>query len=76
MKKPNINELINIAKKSSTKKVIQKVVPTSKIEKEEVQFSFYIDKALLKRVKLKALEMDVSIKKFINNAIKNNLNKP
>ena len=73
MEKHNINELINIAKKSSTKKVIQKVIPASKIEKEEVQFSFYIEKSLLKKVKLRALELDISIKSFINNAIENNL---
>lgn len=73
MEKQNINELINKAKASNQTKTIQKVVPVSVKETEEVQFSFYIEKELLKKLKLKALQEETSIKQLINEAITNSL---
>ncbi len=35
----------------------------------EIQFSFYIEKGLLKKLKLKALQEETSIKHLINEAI-------
>ena len=49
MEKQNINDLINKAKSSNQQKAIQKIVPIVTKEIEEVQFSFYIDKELLKK---------------------------
>lgn len=73
MEKQNINELINKAKSSNQNKTIQKIVPVALNETEEVQFSFYIEKELLKKIKLKALEKETSIKQIINEAISNSL---
>ena len=73
MEKQNINELINKAKSSNQSKTIQKIVPITTKETEEIQFSFYIEKSLLKKLKLKAIQEDTSMKQLVNNAIKNAL---
>ncbi|WP_370407898.1 hypothetical protein [Tenacibaculum dicentrarchi] len=73
MEKQNFNDLINKAKASNQTKTIQKVVPVSVKETEEVQFSFYLDKSLLKRIKQQALNQDESIKNIINKALENHL---
>lgn len=73
MEKQNINELINKAKSSNQNKTIQKIVPVITKETEEVQFSFYIEKELLKKLKLKAIQEDTSMKQLVNNAIKKSL---
>ncbi|CAL2080256.1 conserved hypothetical protein [Tenacibaculum dicentrarchi] len=73
MEKQNFNDLINKAKASNQTKTIQKVVPVSVKETEEVQFSFYLDKNLLKRIKQQALNQDESIKNIINKALENHL---
>ena len=73
MEKQNFNELINKAKSNNQKKTIQKIVPVSKRETEEVQFSFYIEKELLKKIKMRALNNESSIKTIIINALKNHL---
>lgn len=73
MEKQNFNDLINKAKANNQIKTIQKVVPVIVKETEEVQFSFYIEKELLKKLKLKALENETSIKNLINGAISNSL---
>ena len=70
MEKQNINDLINKAKSSNQQKAIQKIVPVIAKEIEEVQFSFYIEKELLKKIKLKALKEDTSMKQLVNDAIK------
>jgi hypothetical protein len=70
MEKQNINDLINKAKSSNQQKVIQKIVPVFAKEIEEVQFSFYLERVLLKKLKLKALQEDTSMKQLINDAIK------
>lgn len=70
MEKQNINDLINKAKSSNLQKAIQKIVPIITKEIEEVQFSFYIEKELLKKLKLKALQEDTSMKQIVNDAVK------
>ncbi|WP_299060463.1 hypothetical protein [uncultured Polaribacter sp.] len=73
MEKQNINELINKAKSNNQNKTIQKIVPITTKEIEEIQFSFYIEKELLKNLKLKAIQEGTSMKQLVNNAIKNSL---
>lgn len=73
MEKQNINELINKAKSSNQQKTIQKIVPIAIKEIDEVQFSFYIEKDLLKKLKLKALQEDTTMKQLVNDAIKDSL---
>ncbi|WP_179317195.1 hypothetical protein [Winogradskyella undariae] len=73
MEKQNINELISKAKSSGKKKTIQKIVPVISKGVGEVQFSFYIEKELLKKLKLKAIQEDTSMKQLVNNAINNAL---
>lgn len=73
MEKQNFNDLINKAKASNQVKTIQKVIPVTVKEIEEVQFSFYLDKKLLKRIKQQALNKDDSIKNIINNALEDYL---
>lgn len=75
MDKQNFNDLIKKAKASNQPKVIQKIVPIPVKESKEVQFSFYLDKNLLKRIKLKALNEEKSIKNIINEALENFLEK-
>ena len=70
MENQNINELINKAKSSNQQKVIQKIVPILNKEVDEVQFSFYIEKELLKKLKMKALQNETSMKLLVNDAIK------
>ncbi|OAB26920.1 hypothetical protein SAMN05444395_11829 [Flavobacterium fryxellicola] len=70
MEKQSINDLINKAKSSNPQKTIQKIVPIISKEIEEVQFSFYLEKELLKKLKLKALQQEISMKQLVNNAIK------
>lgn len=73
MEKQNFSELINKAKATNTIKTIQKVIPVKKEQSEEVQFSFYIEKKLLKQLKLKAIEEDKSLKFLINESIRSAL---
>lgn len=73
MEKQDINALINQAKSSKKSKTIQKVVPVISRQTEQVQFSFYLEKELLKKIKQKALNEDTSVKQLINNAIVNYL---
>lgn len=73
MEKANFGSLLNQAKASNNTKVTQKVVPIKNYEKDEVQFSFYIEKELLKKLKLKALQEDKSLKSLINEAIESSL---
>lgn len=73
MEKQNFSELINKAKATNTTKTIQKVIPVKKEQSEEVQFSFYIEKKLLKQLKLKAIEEDKSLKLLINESIRSAL---
>lgn len=73
MEKQNLNELINKAKSSNQQKTIQKIVPIEAKETQEIQFSFYLEKELLKKLKLKALQDDTSMKQIVNAAIKNYL---
>ena len=73
MEKQNMNELINKAKSSNQNKTIQKIVPITTKGIEEIQFSFYIEKSLLKKLKLNAITENTSMKQLVNNAIKSYL---
>ena len=73
MESESMNDLINKVKSSNNQNQIQKVVPVINKEIEEVQFSFYIEKDLYKKLKLKALQDDISMKAFLHNAIRNSL---
>ena len=73
MEKQNFKDLIKKAKASKETKTIQKVVPVALNQTEEVQFSFYLEKNLLKKLKQSALDKDLSIKAIINESIKNHL---
>jgi len=73
MEKTDFNNLINKAKASNNNKTIQKVTPVSSKTIDEIQFSFYIEKEFLKKLKLKALQEDESIKNTIIKAIENYL---
>jgi len=72
MEKQNFNDLINKAKSSNQTKTVQKIVPIE-IKEEEAQFSFYLNKKLLKKLKQQALNEDQSIKNVINKALENYL---
>ena len=74
MSKSEFNNLIAQARASKPDKSIQKVVPEIPIDKNEKQFSFYIDETVLRRLKEKALKEDRSIKSIINESIINYLN--
>lgn len=73
MKDINISNLIEKAKANSKSKAIQKVVPIKKKEVDEVQFSLHIDKKLLKKTKLLALNKNSSVKSIFVKALENYL---
>ena len=75
MEKTDFNNLINKAKASNSNKKIQKVTPVSSKTIDETQFSFYIEKELHKKLKLKALQEDASIKSIVNKCIETYLTK-
>ena len=70
MKSENINDLINQVKSNNEQNIIQKIVPISKKEIEEIQFSFYIEKELYKKLKLKAINQEMSMKEIVNEALR------
>lgn len=74
MSKTEFNNLIAQARASKPNKSIQKEVQEIPIDKNEKQFSFYIDKTILKKLKSKALEEDRSLKSIINESIQKYLN--
>lgn len=69
MEKQSFNDLISKAKAKNQKKTIQKVTPITTKTTEEVQFSFYLEKTLLKQLKQRALDDNESIKNTINKAL-------
>lgn len=73
MESESMNDLINKVKSNNKQNKIQKIVPVSNKEIEEVQFSFYIEKKLYKKLKLKAFQDEISMKEIVNNAIRNSL---
>ena len=75
MKDNNINDLIEKAKANSNAETIQKVVPIKKKVVDEVQFSFYLNKKVLKKIKLLALNENESIKSIIGKALENYIEK-
>lgn len=70
MKSENINDLINQVKSNNEQNIIQKIVPISNKEIEEIQFSFYIEKELYKKLKLKAITQEMSMKEIVNEALR------
>ena len=70
MKSDNINDLINKVKSNNKQSKIQKIVPVSIKEIEEIQFSFYIEKELYKKLKLKSINEEMSMKEIINEALR------
>ncbi|CAZ96853.1 hypothetical protein [Zobellia galactanivorans] len=75
MAKSEFDSLIAQARASQPKKTIQKIVPEKVQSNNEKQFSFYIDKTILKQLKSRAIEDDKSLKAIINESILNYLNK-
>ena len=73
MESESMNDLINKVKSNNQQNKIQKIVPVSNREIEEIQFSFYIEKELYKKLKLKAFQDEISMKEIVNNAIRNSL---
>lgn len=73
MESESMNDLINKVKSNNHQNKIQKIVPISSKEIEEVQFSFYIEKELYKKLKLKAFQEDTSMKEIVNNTLRNSL---
>ncbi|MBP6755368.1 MAG: ribbon-helix-helix protein, CopG family [Bacteroidia bacterium] len=70
MKSENINDLINQVKSNNEKNIIQKIVPVFNKDIEEIQFSFYIEKELYKKLKLKAINEEMSMKEIMNEALR------
>lgn len=70
MKSDNINDLISKVKSNNEQNKIQKIVPVSIKEIEEIQFSFYIEKDLYKKLKLKAINEEISMKEIMNEALR------
>ena len=70
MKSDNINDLINKVKSNNEQNKIQKIVPVSIKEIEEIQFSFYIEKDLYKKLKLKSINEEMSMKEIMNEALR------
>jgi predicted HicB family RNase H-like nuclease len=70
MKSENINDLINQVKSKNEQNIIQKIVPIPNKEIEEIQFSFYIEKELYKKLKLKAINQEMSMKEIVNEALR------
>lgn len=75
MKKDNIQDLINQAKDNNQTNVLQNITPIKNVIKNEIQFSFYIDKMLLKELKQKSLNEETTVKQIVVNAIKKYLEK-
>lgn len=73
MESESMNDLINKVKSNNQQNKIQKIVPVSNKEIEEVQFSFYIEKEIYKKLKLKAFQEDTSMKQLVNDALKESL---
>ena len=70
MKSDNINDLISKVKSKNEQNKIQKIVPVSIKEIEEIQFSFYIEKELYKKLKLKSINEEMSMKEIMNEALR------
>lgn len=69
MNNSEFKNLINKVKQNENQPVIQKVSTVHKDKKEEVQFNFYIEQELLKKIKLLAIEKNLSIKKIIHSSL-------
>lgn len=69
MEKENISDMISKVISNNQPKTIQKIIPIKNNDNDEVQFSFYLSKRLLKQIKQKALDENQTIKHIINKAL-------
>ncbi|WP_194852335.1 hypothetical protein [Nonlabens antarcticus] len=70
MEKDEVSNWINKIKAKKPPAVTQKVVPVIQEKpKDEVQLSCYVDKGLMKSLKMQALKEDETIKNIINKSI-------
>lgn len=67
--KDNLKELIEKAKSTLPTKTTQKVVPIKKKVEDEVQCSFYLNKRLMKKVKLFGLNKNMTFKSIMHDAL-------
>ncbi len=76
MENSKFGNLLNQVTSQTPKGVTQKV-SKSKAKKSEpqAQLSFYLDKGLFKKLKMKAVEKDTSIKEIMHECITQYLNK-
>lgn len=74
MQNKDIKGLISKVINQESQPVIQKITEVKTPSNKEVQFSFYIEKALLTKLKLKSIEDGTSIKSIINKSIEIYLN--
>ena len=67
--KQDFSLLIGKAKETQIKAPVQKIVPVKEKKKEEILFSLYIPKEVMKKLKIMSAEQNVSLKNIINTAI-------
>lgn len=65
----HLKKLIEKAKSTSTIKTTQKVVPIKKKVEDEVQCSFYLNKRLMKKIKLFGLNENMTFKSIMHDAL-------
>jgi len=75
MEKKNFKGLLDKVKAKDSNKIILEVVPEEEskrkgIKDSERQFSFHIEKVLLKKIKLKAMDEDMSLKHLMHDALR------
>jgi len=75
MEKQSIKELIGIVKKSKQEVPMQKVTKKEKPKEKEAQFSFFLSKKLLLKMKTKAINDEVSFKSIIIKSLEEYLQK-
>lgn len=70
MREQNLSDLIQKAKESKPKTPLQETVPIKrKLSDKEKQCSFYLSEELYKKIKLRALQEDTTIKTIITKSI-------
>ncbi len=71
MKKENFSQAIDQVLKSDNKTIVQKVSRENKPKEvhDEKQVSFYIERKLLKQLKIKALEEGLNFKEIMTKTI-------
>lgn len=75
--KDKLSGFANRLKTSTTQTPIQEVKPVSTLKpqiKDDVQLNIWISRSLMKQIKSRCLEKDLSIKDFVTITIENELN--